>query len=84
MLFVRFKDSSQPVSWSTRLLMILGGIVAFSFLFFFAFTFFVIALIATGVAIIAQLFLGFGRNDAPKPPSPTYRAPRKDDDVIDI
>ena len=84
MLFIRFNENSQPISWSTRLLMVLGGIVAFSLLFFFAFTFFVVALIATGVALIAQFFLGKSRSEVPKSPSANYRAPRRDDDVIDI
>ncbi len=84
MLFIRFKDGSEPVSWSTRLLMVLGGIMAFSFLFFFAFTFFVVALVAMGVTMIAQFFLGKSGPEVSKPPSANYRAPRRDDDVIDI
>ncbi len=84
MLFVRFSNSSQPVPWTTRLWMILGGVIIFSLLFFFAFTFFVFALIATGVALIAQLFAGKRRTEVPRPPNMQYRDPRKDDDVIDI
>lgn len=84
MLFIRLNNNSQPLSWATRLLMILGGIVVFSLLFFFAFTFFVVGLIATGIALLAQFFLGKSRPEVPKRPSTNYRAPRRDDDVIDI
>lgn len=84
MLFVRFNSGSQPIPWTTRLWMILGGVVIISLLFFFAFTFFVIALIATGVALIAQFFAGKRSTEVPRPRDMQYRGPRKDDDVIDI
>ncbi|QPJ63255.1 MAG: hypothetical protein G3M70_15790 [Candidatus Nitronauta litoralis] len=84
MLFIRINEGSQKIPWTTRLLMILGGLIVFSLLFFFAFTFFVVAMVVTGVALIAQFFAGKRRPEVPRPPNMQYRGPRKDDDVIDI
>lgn len=81
---IRFSTIGQPIPWSTRILMILGGVIVLSLLFFFAFTFFVVGAIATGLILIVQLFLGKTKSQVPKPPSSVYRAPRRDDDVIDI
>lgn len=34
MLFIRINEGSQKIPWTTRLLMILGGLIVFSLLFF--------------------------------------------------
>ena len=84
MFFGRIHTNSEPLSWSTRLILVLGGIIMFSLLFFFAFTFFVIGLIAVGVAVIAQFFLGRPGSIPEEPEIKVYRSPKRDDDVIDM
>lgn len=73
---------------STRILLALGGVLVLSFLFFFAFTFFVIALVAGGIGLLAQLVFGRNKVSAPFSPAPPRyhrRDPRHDDDdVIDV
>jgi len=88
MIFVRFRGPGDPLPLGTRILLTLGGILVLSFLFFFAFTFFVIALIAGGIGLLAQLVFGrnrFSASSAPVPPGFHRRDPhRDDDDVIDV
>lgn len=84
MFFARIQGSPRSIPWSTRILFILGSIIMFSLLFFFAFTFFVIGLVAVGVALIAQFFLGKPDIPSEKQEFRVYRSKKQDDDVIDI
>ena len=89
MYYIRFQNR-PPASTATRILWGLAMVLVLSLLFFFAFTFFLIALGGTLLGLLLQWALGARKGPAPpspmdpfSPPKPRRRRP-PEDDIIDI
>lgn len=83
----------SQIPLKTKIFLALGAILVLGLLSFFAFTFFLIALVSGIVLFFFNLFqkargnLNLGKKSRTSPPPGTYRRPHReenDDDVIDI